>query len=400
MRNDATVIGLISFAHGMSHFYQLLLAPLFPFIRDELGVSYAALGFLVALFYTLSALFQPLAGFVVDRYGARPVLLGGIAFFVLGSALMGFSGSYAALAVGAALTGIGNSVFHPADFAILNARVSQQRLGYAFSAHGVVGYIGYAVAPAFAVPIAAAYGWHAALLAGAGLGMGLLLLLLVNSKYLHIERQARKETRSFATDARVLFAWPVVLCFLYFVLFAGGLAGLQSFGISALVEQYRVAATAASSALTAYLVSAAAGILAGGFVAARASRHGLVAASGLAVNACAILLVAMGLVPNAALPLALAVAGFASGMVAPSRDLIVRASTPKGAEGRVFGFVYSGLDVGSFAMPVINGWMLDHAMPQAVFYTVFAFTAAAIVTVLQLPGRSVGVPDSAAVKKA
>ena len=209
--------------------------------------------------YKRQALFQPLAGFVVDRYGARPVLLGGIAFFVLGSALMGFSGSYAALAVGTALTGIGNSVFHPADFAILNARVSQPRLGYAFSAHGVVGYIGYAVAPAFAVPIAAAYGWHAALLAGAGLGMGLLLLLLVNSKYLHIERQARKETRSFATDARVLFAWPVVLCFLYFVLFAGGLAGLQSFGISALVEQYRVAATAASSALTAYLVSAAFG---------------------------------------------------------------------------------------------------------------------------------------------
>jgi MFS transporter, FSR family, fosmidomycin resistance protein len=400
MRKDATVIGLISFAHGMSHFYQLLLAPLFPFIRDDLGVSYAALGFLVALFYTLSALFQPLAGFVVDRYGARSVLFGGVAFFVAGTALMGLSTSYAMLAVGAALTGIGNSVFHPADFAILNARVSPPRLGYAFSAHGVVGYIGYAVAPVFSVPIAAAYGWHAALLAGAGLGVGLLLLLLANSKYLQIETQPRKETRSFATDARVLFAWPVVLCFLYFVLFAGGLAGLQSFGISALVEQYKVVATAASSALTAYLVSAAAGILAGGFVAARVSRHGVVAASGLAVNALAILLVATGLVPNAVLPVALAVAGFASGMVAPSRDLIVRASTPKGAEGRVFGFVYSGLDVGSFAMPVFYGWMLDHAMPQAVFYTVFAFTAAAIVTVLQLPGRSVLVTNPLPLKKA
>jgi len=400
MKNDATVIGLISFAHGMSHFFQLLLAPLFPFIRDELGVSYAALGFLVALFYTLSALFQPLAGFVVDRYGARPVLLGGIAFFVIGTALMGLSGSYAALAVGAALTGIGNSVFHPADFAILNARVSQPRLGYAFSAHGVVGYIGYAVAPAFSVPVAVGYGWHAALLGGAGLGLGLLVLLLANSSYLHIDRQPRKGSRSFAADARVLFAWPVVLCFLYFTLFAGGLAGLQSFGVSALVEQYKVAATAASSALTAYLVSAAAGILAGGFVAARASRHGLVAACGLAVNAGAILLVAMGAVPNAVLPAAFAVAGFASGMVAPSRDLIVRASTPKGAEGRVFGFVYSGLDVGSFAMPVLYGWMLDHAMPQAVFYVVFAFTAGAIATVLQLPGRSVGVADAAAVKKA
>lgn len=400
MKNDATVIGLISFAHGMSHFFQLLLAPLFPFIREELGVSYAALGFLVALFYTLSALFQPLAGFVVDRYGARSVLFGGVAFFVAGTALMGVSTSYAMLAVGAALTGIGNSVFHPADFAILNARVSPRRLGYAFSAHGVVGYLGYAVAPVFSVPIAAAYGWHAALLGGAGLGVGLLLLLLVNAKHLYIETQPRRGARSFAADARVLFAWPVVLCFLYFTLFAAGLAGLQSFSVSALVEQYKVAATAASGALTAYLVSAAAGILAGGFVAARASRHGVVAASGLAVNAFAILLVAMGLVPNAALPLALAVAGFASGMVAPSRDLIVRASTPKGAEGRVFGFVYSGLDVGSFAMPVFYGWMLDHAMPQAVFYVVFAFTAGAIATVLQLPGRSVGVADPAAVKKA
>lgn len=400
MRNDATVIGLVSFAHGMSHFFQLLLAPLFPFIRDELGVSYAALGFLVALFYTLSALFQPLAGFVVDRYGARSVLLGGIAFFVAGTALMGFSGSYATLAVGAALTGIGNSVFHPADFAIMNARVSPQRLGYAFSAHGVVGYIGYAVAPLFSVTIAAAYGWHAALLAGAALGVALLILMVLHASYLHIEAQPRKDTGSFATDARVLFAWPVVLCFLYFTVFAAGLAGLQSFGVSALVEQYKVAATAASSALTAYLVSAAVGILAGGFVAARATRHDLVAAAGLAVNALAILLIAMGQVPNAALPVALAIAGFASGMVAPSRDLIVRASTPKGAAGRVFGFVYSGLDVGQFATPVFYGWMLDHGMPQAVFFTVFAFTAAAILTVLQLPGRSVLVANSSAVKKA
>src|SRR5262245_47370748 len=164
MRNDATVIGLIAFAHGMSHFFQLLLAPLFPLIKDELGVSYAALGFLVALFYTLSGVLQPLAGFVVDRYGARAVLLGGVGFFVAGTLVQGFADSYAMLAVGAALSGIGNSVFHPADFAILNARVSAPRLGYAFSAHGVVGYIGYAVAPVFGVSVAAAFGWHAALL--------------------------------------------------------------------------------------------------------------------------------------------------------------------------------------------------------------------------------------------
>jgi MFS family permease len=401
VRKDATVIGLIAFAHGMSHFYQLLLAPLFPFIKDELGVSYAALGFLVALFYTLSALLQPLAGFIVDRYGARSVLLGGVAFFVLGTLLQGFAPNYAVLAAGAALNGIGNSVFHPADFGILNARVSAPRLGYAFSAHGVAGYLGYAIAPVFSVAIGAAFGWHTALLAGAALGVALLALLLLNAGYLHIDVHApAAKTTSFSDDARVLLAWPVVLCFLYFVVFAAGLAGLQSFSVSAMVEQYHVAATSASSALTAYLASAAAGILAGGFVAARASRHDLVAAGGLAVNAAAIVLIAMNQMPGAALPAMLAIAGFASGVVAPSRDLIVRASTPPGATGRVFGFVYSGLDVGSLATPVFYGWLLDHHLPQGVFYTVFAFTALAILTVLQLPGRSVLVRDVSTVKKA
>jgi MFS family permease len=381
LKNDATVIGLISFAHGMSHFYQLLLAPLFPFIKDELGVSYAALGFLVALFYTLSGLLQPLAGFVVDRYGARSVLLAGVSFFVAATLVMGLSTSYAMLALGAALGGIGNSVFHPADFAILNARVSSTRLGYAFSAHGVVGYVGYAVAPVFSVAIGAALGWQAALLAGAVLGVGLLLLLLLNSRHLVIGAQPRKKG-SLKTEAGVLFAAPVVLCFVYFTVFAAGLAGLQSFGVSAIVEQYRIAATSASSALTAYLVSAALGILAGGFVAARTTRHDFVAAAGMGVSALAILAVAMNVVPGAALAAALAISGFASGVVAPSRDLIVRASTPPGAAGRVFGFVYSGLDVGAFATPVFYGWMLDHGMPHAVFYTIFVFTLAAMLTVL------------------
>jgi len=207
MKNDATVIGLVSFAHGMSHFYQLLLAPLFPFIKDELGVSYAALGFLVALFYTLSGLFQPLAGFVVDRYGARTVLLGGVALLIAGAFLQGMAGSYATLALGAALTGVGNSVFHPADFAILNARVSTPRLGYAFSAHGVLGYVGYAVAPLFSVAIGAAYGWQTALLTGAAIGFVLLVLLLVNSRHLEIRLHATQAKKtSFSSDARVLFA--------------------------------------------------------------------------------------------------------------------------------------------------------------------------------------------------
>lgn len=383
MKSDATVIGLISFAHGMSHFYQLLLAPLFPFIKDELGVSYAALGFLVALFYALSGLLQPLAGFVVDRYGARSVLFGGVAFVVAGVLVQGLATNYAMLALGAALSGIGNSVFHPADFAILNARVSGPRLGYAFSAHGVVGYIGYALAPLFSVSIGAAFGWQSALLTGAAIGVALLAVLLLNAAHFQIDAHPRKAS-SIRSQARVLLSAPVVLCFLYFMVFAAGLTGLQSFGVSSMVEQYGVAATAASSALTAYLVAAAVGIVAGGVVASRATRHDFVAASGMAVSAAAVLVVALQVLPGAALPIALAIAGFASGVVAPSRDLIVRASTPPGAAGRVFGFVYSGLDVGAFATPVFYGLLLDRGLANAVFYTVFAFLFASMLTVLLL----------------
>jgi MFS family permease len=383
VKSDARIIGLIALAHGTSHFFQLLLAPLFPFIKDELGVSYAALGFLVALFYAISGLVQPLAGFVVDRYGARAVLLGGIAIFVAGIALQGVASSYAVLALGTALAGLGNSVFHPADFAILNARVSPRRLGHAFSAHGVVGYVGYAVAPVFSVALAAAYGWQASLLAGAAFGVALLVVLALNADYLRIE-SAPKKPHSIRSQASVLFTLPVVMCFVYFAVFAAGLTGLQSFGVSSMVEQFGVTATAASSALTAYLVAASVGIVAGGFVAARTLRHDRVAAGGMAVSACSVLLIALGQVPGAGLPAALALAGFASGVVAPSRDLIVRASTPPGAAGRVFGFVYSGLDVGSLATPVFYGWLLDRAMPSAVFYTVSAFTFAAMLTVLLL----------------
>jgi MFS family permease len=398
VRDDAKVISLIAFSHGMSHFYQLLLAPLFPFIKDGLGVSYAALGFLVAVFYTLSALLQPLAGFVVDRYGARSVLLGGVAFFIAGTLVQGFATGYGMLALGAVLNGIGNSVFHPADFGILNARVSPARLGYAFSAHGVAGYIGYAVAPVFGVAIGAAFGWHSALLLGSALGVALLAVLLLNSRHLHIE--VRPQRSSIRSDARVLMAAPVVLCFLYFAVFAAGLTGLQSFSVSAMIEQFGIPATSASSALTAYLAAAAAGILAGGFVATHTGRHDLVAAAGLGVNAFAILLVALNALPGVGLPFALAVAGFSSGVVAPSRDLIVRASTPPGATGRVFGFVYSGIDVGSLATPVFYGWMLDRHLPQGVFYTVAGFTALAVLTVLLLPGGSVLVRNPAPVKKA
>jgi FSR family fosmidomycin resistance protein-like MFS transporter len=387
--NDAPVIALISTAHGISHFFQLIVAPLFPLIKGDFGVSYAALGFAMAVFYAVSALLQPVAGFVVDRFGARGVLLGGVGLQVLGVFVVASSQSYLLLVAGMAVTGIGNSVFHPADFSILNARVGVQRLGYAYSAHGIAGSLGYAAAPVFSGGLAALFGWQAALFAAAGVGLAVLVLLLANSHRMKIAREAPAASkRPFAEDLRVLLAAPVVLCFVYFAIYAAGLAGMQSFSVAAMTVQYGVPAALASGALTAYMIGSASGILVGGFIATRAARHDLVAASGLAAGALTILLVAMNQLPGAALPATLALAGFAVGATGPSRDLIVRASTPPGATGRVYGFVYSGLDFGSLATPVFYGWLMDHNLPQGVFYTVFALTALAIFTVLQLPGRA------------
>ena len=386
MKSNTAVISLVALAHGTSHFFQLVIPPLFPFIKDDLGVSYAALGFVVALFYAVSGICQPVAGFVVDRYGGRAVLIGGIGLLAAGTLVAALSGSYAQLVLGALITGVGNSVFHPADFSILNSRVEARRLGHAYSAHGVAGSLGYAAAPAFSGTLGALFGWHTALLAASAVGLAVFALLAANAGRLHVSESVSREPVA-RQDLHVLFAAPVVMCFLYFAIYAAGLAGLQSFSVAAMTVQYGVPAALASSALTAYMVGSACGIFAGGFIANRAQRHDFVAAGGLAVGASAMLVVAMGGVPGAALPALLAFTGLAVGATGPSRDMIVRSSTPAGATGRVYGFVYSGLDIGSLATPVFYGWLMDNALPQGVFYGICGFTALAIFTVLQLPGR-------------
>ncbi|HYR37044.1 MAG TPA: MFS transporter [Burkholderiales bacterium] len=385
---DGFIIALIALGHSMSHFLQLVLAPLFPLIREDLGISYATLGLVVMLFFAMSALLQPVAGFVVDRYSGRGVLLGGLGLMVLGTATMSFAQGPGLLFAGAAVSGTGNSVFHPADFSILNGCVAQKRLGHAFSTHGVSGMLGFALAPVFSGAIGSLYGWHNALLLAAALAFAVLLLLGANARLFQPVAHAESRKRGGALDVRVLLAFSVLMCFAFFTLHAAALGALQNFGVAAMKEQFAVGTTLASSALTAYILGSAAGMLGGGFLVSRTQRHDLVAAAGFAVGSLNALLIAIGVVPGAMLPVVLTVSGLAVGITYPSRDLIVRAATPPGATGRVYGFVYSGLDVGSLATPVLCGWLMDHGLPQGVFYIVFACTFAAILTVLQLPGRA------------
>ena len=391
MRKDGFIIALVAIGHSMSHFLQLVLAPLFPLIREDLGVSYATLGVVVMVFYVLSALLQPVAGFVVDRFGGRGVLLGGLGLMVVGTAVMSFAHGPALLMLGAALAGTGNSVFHPADFSILNGCVAQKRLSYAFSTHSVAGMLGFALAPIFSAAVGTAYGWHNALLLAAALAFAVLLLFVANLNRLQpevaVDPQKYGAPGTQLVDIRVLLAVSVLMCFTFFMLHAAALGALQNFGVAAMKEQFGVGTALASSALTVYILGSAGGMLAGGFIAARISRHDVMAATGFAIGSLNALLIALGVVPGAMLPVVLAISGMAVGLTYPSRDLIVRASTPPGAIGRVYGFVYSGLDLGSLATPVLCGWLMDHGLPQGVFWVIFACTFLAILTVLQLPAR-------------
>ena len=390
LKSDVRTISLVSLAHGLSHFFQIATAVVFPLIKDDLDVSYAALGGTVALYYTVSGICQTLAGFAVDRFGARRVLFFGLVLSTAGALIAGLAHSYTMLLVAALVGGLGNSVFHPCDFSILNARVDKQRLGYAFSWHGIAGFLGYAAAPTYAIAMVSAAGWRGALLGASALGAVVIAFLVTQRGLLYVEPADARRTAAhggLAADLKILTSAPILMCFGYFLLISVGFIAIQTFGVATMISLYGTSASLASAALTSYLLGAAAGIFTGGFIAVRTSRHDLVAVTGMAVSASLMFVLASVWLPAALLPLLFALIGFAGGVTNPSRDLIVRATTPPGSTGKVYGFVYSGLDVGSMLTPVLFGWLLDSGRASAVFYSVVVALVLTIATVLNLPGN-------------
>ena len=388
LKTDIRIIGLVALAHGLSHFYQIATAVVFPLIKDDLDVSYAALGGTVALYYVVSGICQTLAGFAVDKLGARRVLFFGVTLSAAGALLAGLAHSYEMLVLAALVGGLGNSVFHPCDFSILNARVGKQRLGYAFSWHGIAGFLGYAAAPSYAIGMVGTVGWRGALIGASLMGLAVIIFLVLQRGVLYVEPADARSAAvrgGFADDLKVLSSLPILMCFGYFVLAGVAFIAIQTFGVSTLIVLYGTSAQLASTTLTCYLLGAAAGIFTGGFLAVRASRHDVVAASGMTASALLMFTIASQWFPAAAMPVLFAMMGFTSGLTNPSRDMIVRTTTPPGSTGKVYGFVYSGLDVGSMATPVYFGWLLDRGYASAVFFTVVVTTALTIGTVLNLP---------------
>lgn len=396
--SDLKAIGLIGLAHGCSHFFQLVLPPLFPFLIAEFQLSYTELGVMMTVFFVTSGLAQPPAGFLVDRIGARRVLIGGLALYCVAIGLVALLPSFWMFLPAMALIGLGNSVFHPADFTILNTTVSQHRLGRAFGVHTFGGNIGWAIAPILMLPLAGQFGWRIALFGAVIVGLCVLILLWINRASLldgsEIVGQGRRPFTRLGL--RPLLAAPVLLCFLYFLLLATALIAVQNFLPATLGALHQTPLTLASAALTGFLLGAAGGVVVGGFLADRSTRHTAIIAGGLA--AAAILLLAVGHVPLPAAILlpAVAAAGFLAGVTTPSRDLLVRSATPPGATGRVFGFVYSGLDAGSALAPATVGLILDHGRPEWVLWLVAAVMICAIFTAVSIRAEAAAPPNSAA----
>ena len=389
LRDDAAVIGLVGLAHASSHFAHLLLPPLFPVFATEFGLSFSQLGFLMTVFFVISGSGQAAAGFLVDKVGARPVLLASFVCFICASLAGYWAQGYGGLMLVAVFAGLGNAPFHPVDFSILNQRVSTHRLGYAFSAHGLSGNLGWALTPVFLLFFTAWQGWRSGYLAAALMYACILAVLVAKRAHLKTEVVRRAADAPRGSDVAFLRLPVVWWCFAFFLLSTMTLAVVQNFASPIMQAMHGVSFESATTMITAYMLAGALGMFVGGFVAARmpAATDRVVAGS-MGAGAVLIVVAATGWLGGFGSMAMLAVTGFAVGIGGPSRDMMIKKATPKGATGRVYGTVYSGLDTGFAIAPLIYGFFMDRALYTATLLLAAVFLALSVVAALGVGKRT------------
>jgi FSR family fosmidomycin resistance protein-like MFS transporter len=362
-------------AHFLSHYYMIMLAPLFAFVRADYGVSYTDLALALTVFNVVSAVLQTPAGFLVDRIGARRVLIAGVALGSAAFAVAGFVDSFVVFIAMYGVAGLGNTAYHPADYSLLS-QSAPARISQVFSFHTFSGILGAALAPATLLAMQSRFGWRGAYIGAAILGFAVLVFLLAQ-RTMPADRLAEKRRVAPAADGsdvspsddrdwRFLLSPPIILNLCFFVLISL-MGGLNTFLVVALGALYGTPDTLANVALTALLLMNALGVLVGGVLASRTKRHAAVAAVGLAFAGIVTALIGIIGFSSFALVLMTSLSGLFVGIVSPSRDMLVRAATPQGAFGRVFGFVSSGFNIGSMIAPTIYGMFMDHREPRALF---------------------------------
>jgi MFS family permease len=373
-------LAAISTAHWVSHFHIFVLPMLFPFLKAQLGVGYIELGFALTVFAVTSGLTQAPIGYLADHIGARKILLIGLTVGGFALMMLGLHLSYAWLIASAVLLGLANSVYHPANYAILSAHMNEARMGRAFSIHTFAGFLGGAVAPAIIAALVAMTGGLGALIIAGAVGPLVALLLLVVG--IPDARAADRESVGTSTPQQNVITPALIVLTIFFMLLSLSSAGIGNFGVVALMSGYGASFSTANIALTAYLGASAIGVLAGGFLADHTKRHGQMAAACFAINAAIVAIIASINLPSPLLMAAMASAGFLGGVIAPSRDMLVRNAAPPGAAGRAFGIVSTGFNVGGIISPLLFGWIMDQNLPHWVFGTSVVFMVLTVLLAL------------------
>lgn len=361
-RTERGTLGVIAGAHAVSHIHLLVIPPLFPLLRDLLGVGFLELGFALTVANIVSAATQAAVGMMVDRLGPRRVLMAGLLLGGSAFLLLGLAPSYPMLLVASAMYGLANAVYHPADYAILGATMAEERVGRAFSFHTFAGYVGGALSPALMLGAAYALGVPGALFLAAALGPLAALPLLRGAL---AERPQPRPAR--VAGAPRLLNGTVLALTGFFILIALFNSGIQNFAVPAWAMLDGLSLAAGNTALTAWLAMSATGVLLGGVVADRTRRHGLVAAGGFLAAGLLLLVAGFTALPPVALAMVMGASGFLSGMIMPSRDMLVRAAAPPGQAGAVFGVVSTGFNLGGMIGPLGYGWLLDRGQPSMMF---------------------------------
>jgi len=372
LRGDAQLIGLVGLAHAISHFSQLILAPLFPWLKDAFNVSYTELGAVLTVFFVVSCIVQAASGFIVDKLGPRPVLFVGLGALALAAFGYALAQSYWMLLLCAIVGGIGNGVFHPVDYTLFNRKVAPTRLGHAYSVHGITGSLGWALAPAFVVPIAIAFSWRVALASAGVLAIVVLLVLWAYRSVLALDVKTVQKATGHGEPAPIggefdFLRIPAVwMCFGFFFFYAVVISVVQTFAPVAAGHLHAVPVALVAVCLTVYMVASAAGMVVGGFLASDPSRCERIVGTGFGIAAALALVLAFAQFPPVMVPVLFGAMGFVSGVAGPSRDLLVKRSTPPNATGRVYGVVYAGLDIGQALAPLVFGRLMDHAQYTSV----------------------------------